>query len=175
MVNPGIPISLFIFSWGGVSILISYWSGWKTLAQYYPYQNEPLSQRKLFQCASMRGVSFNNCLTIGASVQGLYLAMPFLFSVGFPKLFIPWSDIKIARKEFWGIPVLELSFAKASGVSFMVREKIGIFLQETSGRSLIEGVVFQPSASTEKYQLIPIVMAILGLFAALAVFFISHK
>ena len=123
--------------WIGICFLLSYWSGWRELAQYYRYQNQVITKAKYFQWASMRGVNYKSCLTIGANVEGIYFSVLFLFAVGSPRLFIPWNDIKIVKKKFWWMPVLELKFVKVPFVSIMVSQGLESFFQEIYGRTFI--------------------------------------
>jgi hypothetical protein len=166
----------FVLMWLGISILLSYWSGWKELAQYYRYQNELITKRKFLRWASLRGVSYKACLTIGGSVQGLYLSILFLFALGYPKLFIPWNDIKFAKKVYWGFPVLELSFTKATSVTLMVSPELGNLFQEISGRPLIiDETNYQQSAVSNKYLWVCIILGISGLITAIVVSLMAHK
>jgi hypothetical protein len=137
MNNPCIAIFFLILLFLGGFIGVSYASGWRELARYYRYQNESITSKKLLLWACLRWVSYKACLYIGANPQGVYLAVLSLFSAASPKLFIPWNDITINKKIFWGYPVFELRFAKAPTVTLMVSQKLGDFFQEASGRPLI--------------------------------------
>lgn len=117
-------VLLVFVSWG-LSISMSYFSGWKDLVRSYRYQNEVLSQTCYLHWARMRWVSYYYCLIMGGNVQGFYLAGRSVLTAGAPKLFIPWNDIEIKRKIFLGSPVLELSFAKAPSVTLMVGQLMG--------------------------------------------------
>lgn len=81
----------FVTIWLGVSILISYISGWAALAENYrttvPYRGDRWS----WQSAEMRWMAgYNNCLTAGADRTGLYLSISlFLCRVAHPPLFVP--------------------------------------------------------------------------------------
>jgi len=87
----------FLLLWGLVLLpyLTSRWSGWSTLADFFRSDTDFRGQKWRMQSAAMRyAMSYNNCLTIGANEEGLYLAMPMFFiRVGHPPLFIPWSEV----------------------------------------------------------------------------------
>jgi len=116
--------------WLTISLILSYWSGWNELAQYYRYQDQPILKKKHFQWLSMRGVNYKTCMTIGGNEQGLYLSVLFLFSLGSPKLFIPWQDISILKKKYWWMPVLELSIVKTPSIKIMMFQSLEGFLQD---------------------------------------------
>ena len=69
-------------------------------------------------------------MTIGGNEQGLYLSVLFLFSLGSPKLFIPWQDISILKKKYWWMPVLELSIVKTPSIKIMMFQSLEGFLQD---------------------------------------------
>jgi hypothetical protein len=88
-------VTLFLVGWAGVSYLLSKFGGWSRLAEYYRFESDFAGERWKHQSASMRlGVNYNNVLTIGVSSTGVLLEVLFLFRVGHPPLFIPWSDIR---------------------------------------------------------------------------------
>jgi len=128
--HPQIFFLFFIFVWLGIAFSLSYISGWRQLAQYYPYQNQTIVNKRQFQWANVRGISYKGCVTIGGNEQGLYLSILFLFSFGHPSLFIPWSDIKIERKKYWWFPVLELSIVQTPTVKIRFFQSLENFLQE---------------------------------------------
>ena len=130
MKSPYLFFVCFVTMWLMVSLLLSYWSGWSELAQYYLYQNEPILKKKNFQWLSMRGVKYKGCMTIGGNEQGLYLSVLFLFSFGSSKLFIPWQDISIVKKKYWWLSVLELSIVKTPSIKIMMFQSLEGFLKE---------------------------------------------
>lgn len=47
---------------------------------------------------------YHNCLTLGASQEGLYMSIMPLFRAGHPSLLIPWSQITIdSKNEYLGV------------------------------------------------------------------------
>jgi hypothetical protein len=57
-----------------------------------------------WQSARFRGwCGYNNCLTVGASQEGLYLAVELPFRLFHPALLIPWREIEVETgKMFFG-------------------------------------------------------------------------
>jgi hypothetical protein len=93
-------VILFFVGWAGVSYLLSMLGGWSRLAEYYRLESDFQGERWKFQSASMRlGVNYNNVLTIGVNSTGVLLEVLFLFRMGHPPLFIPWSDIRKGGDE----------------------------------------------------------------------------
>ena len=88
----------FVPLWLGAVFLTSLLSGWRSLASYYLTHRDPPANLWTFQSGSLRLAGYNHTLTVGANREGLYLAMLFLFRIGHPPLFIPWSDITVTPK-----------------------------------------------------------------------------
>ena len=124
--NPWI-IPVFVLAWGWFVVNgIARLSGWSRLAEQYratqPFQGE----RWRFQSIQMRYLShYNNCVTFGADLQGLYIAMFFVVRAGHPPLLIPWQDLEIRPKTRWGFGGYELSFPRVPGVTMWVIPKLG--------------------------------------------------
>jgi hypothetical protein len=74
-------------------------------------------------------MSYNNCVTIGANVSGLYLALFFPFRAGHPPLFIRWDEITLGplRSSFF-TRRRTLSFRSTADVHLTVREKVADWL-----------------------------------------------
>ena len=77
-----------------VSFVVSRWSGWATLAPRFPVTNEFTGSRWRLQSGQMRWLcGYHNCLTVGASPEGLYLSTITFFRLFHPPVLIPWSEI----------------------------------------------------------------------------------
>jgi hypothetical protein len=79
-----------------IFFVISEVGGWSALVRRFrdtePYCGETWG----WQSASFRGwCSYNNCLTVGASQEALYLSMMFPFRLFHPSLLIPWREIEV--------------------------------------------------------------------------------
>lgn len=111
-------------------------TGWHRLAQQFPLQGDFPRERWRFKGATARyGSHYNNCLTIGASPAGLYMAMPWLFRVGHPPLFIPWSETTIYRAKvlFWN--VVRFQFGRETPITFGFREDLADQIRRAAGPS----------------------------------------
>jgi len=82
-------------------------------------------------------MGYNNCLTIGGSPDGFYLAIFFLFRIGHPPMFIPWREIKIKRKKImFGLKMLEFRFNHLSAIPLMIPARLENILAESASNSL---------------------------------------
>lgn len=160
-------IGFFIGMWLGISILLSYVSGWKELAKYYVYAGQTVPKMKLIHSASMRNVSYRSVLSLGGNAEGLCLEIMFLFAVSSPKLFIPWTDMTIARNENWLDAALEMRFIKVPGIDLRIPGELESFLQGLSGNKLImAGPQFRRTAVFYGARRILILIATVAVFAA---------
>lgn len=96
----------------GVSYLLSAMGGWSTLANDYrtdaPFAGALLRMRS----GQLGMVNYGACLNLGSSAEGLYLSTMFLFRLGHPPLFIPWSDVEHHDTKRWFFKVTEIRFSK---------------------------------------------------------------
>ncbi len=132
-----IPVVLVLFVvalWFAVGIAVSFLSGWAELARIYRLPGEFTGNRWKWQSARMRLlIGYNNCLTVGANQQGLYLAMFFPFRVGHPPLFIPWSDISVRKgKSLWW-KWSEFRFRQAPSVWIRLNERLSKRIEDSAG------------------------------------------
>lgn len=95
-----IPLYVALLMW-----IIGRLSGWNLLARRFR-ANEPFyGETWGWQSARFRGwCSYNNCLSVGASQEGLYLAVMLPFRIFQPSLLIPWQEIEVETgKMFFGL------------------------------------------------------------------------
>ena len=114
-------------------------SGWSLLARRFrasePFSGESWS----WQSASLRwGIHYNNCLTIGASPEALYLSVTPLFrflSLFTPPLRVPWREIEVRTgKAFFGFyETALLRIGIEERVSFRVGGKLVDRLRQAAG------------------------------------------
>ena len=122
--------------------LIARLGGWTTLSALYRFQGSFLGTCWRFQSAQMRWLlGYNNCLTIGANPQGLYLSMLFLFRVGHPPLLIPWTDISIHSRAGRFSRSVEFRFVQAPRIPFRVSESFCRKIAEAAGTAWPGGKV----------------------------------
>jgi len=180
MNNPSIFFLLFILLWVGLTLLFSFIGGWRELARFYSYQSQAIDKKRYMQSASMRGwMGYKGCLTIGANPEGLYISVLFLFRVGHPSLFIPWSAIKIGRKKVFGFPMLVLKFAQTPSITLAIPQSLEDFLKKSSARELpfeTTGEIPEKSGAQNWYWWVNVIAGTIGLLAALyAMFFAPHR
>ena len=120
-------IFLFLVAgWCGISVLMSFLSGWWELSRNYRSTTIFDGTRFRFQSASMRlGTSYGNCVNLGVNQNGLYLSVLFLFRLGHPPLFIPWPDVSTTKKRFlFFFKQVELRFGKYPSIRFVISQRL---------------------------------------------------
>lgn len=119
-------VLFFIAVWIGVSFIVSYISGWASLAKIYRFSNSFDGKRWRFRSGQMRGMTnYGNILTIGANRYGLYLSVFYILRAGHPPIFIPWDDITITTKKVLLFKLMEFRFNKAASLFLRINEKLG--------------------------------------------------
>jgi hypothetical protein len=132
----------FAVMWAAISSLIAAMSGWRHLAQSYRLTSSFNGRQWCFRSGRMRwSTNYNGCLTIGADVRGLYLAVLLLFRIGHPPLFIPWSDVQLTMGESRFFSSVEFNFRRAPGVVLRIHQPLGKDVLAAAGRSLPEAKV----------------------------------
>jgi hypothetical protein len=127
----------FVALWAAISSLIAAMSGWRRLAQSYRLTSPFNGRHWRFCSGHMRwSTNYNGCLTIGADVRGVYLAVLFLFRIGHPPLFVPWSDVQVAASEGRFFSYHEFGFRRAPGVMLRIHQQLGKDVLAAGGRSL---------------------------------------
>ena len=111
----------FIAIWTFVCFILSRVGGWEKLAQVYRYDGEFSGKRWRFRSCRMNGfVNYNNCLTFGASPEGLYINIFPMFRFRHPPLLIAWSEIKEEQAKGIIFEYRELSFDRVQNVKIRV-------------------------------------------------------
>ena|SRR5436190_1456489 len=88
---------IFVGMWCAVSLIRSRVGGWRRLAESFPARSLPSGKRFFMQGGKVGQVTYNGCLTIHNSREGLYLSAWLPFRLGHPPLFIPWDAIRNPR------------------------------------------------------------------------------
>jgi len=92
----------FIFLWWVILTILSYVSGWASLAERYRVERGFTGVVWNWQSGEMRRVNFQHSLRFGADPTDLYLAMMPPFHFRTPPLLIPWNDVAVSRgKRFF--------------------------------------------------------------------------
>ncbi len=125
---------------GGLWVIIftgaSHLGGWASLARNYSYPDKFSGDRWRFQSAQMRWfMGYNNCLTIGANAEGLYLSILFPFRFAHPPLFIPWREISVIPRKILWIRFVELRLGRELAMPLRIRERLAQKLKNAAGAS----------------------------------------
>lgn len=88
---------LFVGMWCAICLLLSRLGGWRRLAESFPVSSGPSGKCFIMQSGKVGVVSYGGCLTVHNSPTGLFLSVWWLFRLGHPPLFIPWSAIRNVR------------------------------------------------------------------------------
>jgi len=124
----------FVALWVAICLVIAQVGGWAELARHYRATNPFQGERWRFRSARMRlNGHYNNCLTVGANIQGLYLSTMFLFRVGHPPLFIPWPDISVTKGKTLWWSYTEFRFIQTPSVWLRFYGKLQEQVQVTAG------------------------------------------
>jgi hypothetical protein len=128
----GIAVAISVF-WV-VPILISKMTGWAALATRFGFSGSAFNGVTWkFQSARMRYMgNYNNCLTVGANTQGLYLKAPF-FMAGHPPLFVPWEEITYTDDKILWQPVTRFLLGRDAQIPFAVRGRLAEHIREAAG------------------------------------------
>ena len=128
---------LFFAGWVVVSNIIALLTGWRDLALAYRAQEPFSGERFRFRSGRMRmGMGYNNMLTVGTNMYGLYLAVFLPFRIGHPPLFIPWSDISAEPDKVLWVKMTKLTFAKCPTIPFIIPGNLAEKLSQASGLQL---------------------------------------
>lgn len=94
---------LFTGMWCFACWKLSQLGGWQKLSQIYRVENVPSGRCFRMQSGKFGWVNYSGCLSICPTVDGIYLSILFLFRIGHPPLFIPWSHVRNAelKKVLW--------------------------------------------------------------------------
>ena len=84
-----------LFFWAFISYVISYWSGWRTLARSYA-DRENSNRSASAWPGSFMGlleIGMGPLFCLGVSKDGLFLSMRFQEWLGYEPLLVPWRDV----------------------------------------------------------------------------------
>jgi hypothetical protein len=124
-------LPLFLSLWIGIVASLSWFGGWAALARAYRLTGEFDRQCWRFRSALVRYAApwrharYRSGMTLGANARGLYLAVLPLFRIGHPPLFIPWTDVHVARHDSMLLLCLEFRFRRVETVSLRLNRSFG--------------------------------------------------
>jgi hypothetical protein len=130
-------IPLFILFWWAVLFLIAALTGWMTLARRFRLASPFAGQTWGFQSARMRWTShYGSCLSVGADPTGLKLSVLFLFRPGHPPLFVPWSEISVAKRwKFLFVRQVKLVLGREEQIPLVISGRLADRIQGAAGVS----------------------------------------
>jgi hypothetical protein len=127
-----IGIFAFLVLWL-VPVMVSKMTGWADLATRFSFPGPFHGLTWRFQSAQMRcWGSYNNCLTVGANLEGLYIKGPSIMARHSP-LFIPWEEISYTQAKVLWRPVVRFQLGREQAVPFAVSEKLAESIKEAAG------------------------------------------
>jgi len=122
-----------LVAFGVVPPLISRMTGWADLARRFPFSSAFHGLKWNFQSAQMRHwANYNNCLTVGANTEGLYLKAPWILRAH-PPLFIPWQEISMSETKILFRPMIRLELGCEQPVPFTIRESLADQIKHAAG------------------------------------------
>jgi hypothetical protein len=82
---------------------------------------------------------YNNCLTVGASPEGLYLAMMPVFNFGHAPLLIPWTEITEQSQNTIFGPVFLLTLGTEERIPMTIRSKLALKIEQAKRQNFPVG------------------------------------
>ena len=106
------------------------------MARQYGCSEEFVGNRWRFESGQMRYlVGYNNCLTVGANREGLYISLVVPFLLGHPALFIPWSEISVTCKKVLWFKQVQLRLGGELKIPLQISERLANKLKQSAGKS----------------------------------------
>ena len=124
----------FVILWLLVSAVISFIGGWTTLAKRFRLKTAFTGTRWSGQSGQMLWIAgYGNCLTVGCSHEGLYLATMPLFSFRHPPLLIPWAEIAIKRQRILFFQFVRFSLGRELDIPLYLRARLADKVRNAAG------------------------------------------
>src|SRR5262245_33648505 len=121
VIGPCYVVTLWLF----VSAIISYIGGWTTLAKRFRLRRSFVGARWSWQSGQMRWIAcYRNCLTVGCSPEGLYLATMPLFRFRHPPLLIPWEEVAVEPRQILFLPPVRFGLGRELDIPFYVSAEL---------------------------------------------------
>lgn len=115
---------VFPVFWIGIVLLISRLSGWGSMAEAYPSREPHAATCFSLQSAILRLASnYNGVLKICANEEGVYFSVLFLFRPGHSPFFVPWEEIRGAKKSYFFYQVVDLRFQRTPTLPFRIYKR----------------------------------------------------
>jgi hypothetical protein len=121
----------------GTLLSISWISGWSLLARRFRATEPFVGERWNWQSLIFRGwCGYNNCVTVGASPQYLYLSVMRPFKLMFhPPLLIPWNEISVecGRTLFGLLEYARLRIGTSELVTLRIQGRLVARVRQAAG------------------------------------------
>ena len=78
---------------------------------------------------------YGNCLTVGASPDGFYLAISPLFRFRHPPLLIPWTEVEITRRKLLFFRYVRFGLGREVKIPLYLRERLAERIKHTARSS----------------------------------------
>jgi hypothetical protein len=123
----------FVVLWCIICFLISFSTGWFTLARRFKKQSGPYGEIHsvgpfLYTVYMRFWGRYSSVIRLTAAGDALYASIFFLFRIGHPPLRIPWDEIRFSRTKFFFRTYIVLTLG--------IEEKIPMRLSQRMARSL---------------------------------------
>ena len=93
-------------------VALSFFSGWRKLANNYQRMNAFDGKKFIFQSARIGGINYNNCFTFGINNRELYIGMMFpINKLGHPDMVIPLNEITGKEGRGMMLEYVDLTFS----------------------------------------------------------------
>ncbi len=115
---------LFPAMWLVVSVILSLFGGWWSLARAYPPLQEFIGERFRWKSGRLGSVSYSGCLNLAANGDGLRVAVTFLFRLAHPPFLVPWPEVEAISGRRLFSRVIQLRFRKVPIANLEVSRKL---------------------------------------------------
>jgi hypothetical protein len=113
-------VTLLPVAWFLLGLLLARAGGWRYLARFYRAERQFRGGDVVSPVTLIAsGLMYPVCAEIGANREGFHLRIP-LLRPGHPWLLIPWAQLSVRRRRFWGMDFIELCTERAPGSHWLV-------------------------------------------------------
>ena len=128
----------FPLFWIMICQFLAILGGWRTLSEAYPLEGDFVGAKKFMASGSFKlfwimPVNYNNVLTVGGDMRGVYFNILFLFRPGHARIFIPYEDLRGEEKRFLFFSYAKLQALKSPEVTIILGKGLVVWLEQQSG------------------------------------------
>lgn len=119
----------FVALWCTISFLISFITGWFTLARRFRQQSAPYGEMRtagpFFYTVYMRFWGhYSSVIRLSAASDGLYASVLFPFRIGHPPLRIPWDEIKFGKAQWFFRTYIVLTLGNEEKIPMRISQRM---------------------------------------------------